>query len=139
MNEKNAAQFDCWCVVEIFGHQRVAGRVTETTVAGGPFLRVDVPETSDTPAYTRYYSPQAVYSFAPVTEEVARGLAEAIRARPVQVYELPKLRAPAVEDRSDCCRRCHRRTVDQTETGLCLDCADQEEDHEYDSHDDGED
>jgi hypothetical protein len=28
-------KFDSWCLIELFGHQRIAGRVTETTIAGG--------------------------------------------------------------------------------------------------------
>lgn len=27
-------KFDLWCMVELFGHQRIAGRCTEQNVAG---------------------------------------------------------------------------------------------------------
>ncbi|HEY0169427.1 MAG TPA: hypothetical protein VGB98_00120 [Pyrinomonadaceae bacterium] len=36
--------FDCWCVLELFGHVRLAGHVTEASIGGCSFLRVDVPE-----------------------------------------------------------------------------------------------
>jgi hypothetical protein len=47
-------KFDSWAVVELFGHQQIAGRVTEASIGGCSFLRVDVP---DQPALPRsgYY------------------------------------------------------------------------------------
>lgn len=94
-------QLDTWAIVDLFGHQRIAGRVTESTFAGGAFLRVDVPATSQVEAYTRFYRPEAIYSFSPVSEEVARGMAERIRSRPVEVYELRQLMA-AKANAGDC-------------------------------------
>ena len=35
-------KFDLWCVVELFGHSRIAGRCTEQNVAGTNMLRIDV-------------------------------------------------------------------------------------------------
>lgn len=106
-------KFDSWCLIELFGHQRIAGRVTEATLAGGAFLRVDVPATSQSEAYTRFYGPGAIYGISPVTEEVARAMAEQIRSRPVQIYELPQLRAPQQSTHQRCqhlpgesCSRC---------------------------------
>lgn len=32
-----------WAIVELFGHQRVAGAITETSVAGASFLQVTIP------------------------------------------------------------------------------------------------
>jgi hypothetical protein len=32
-----------WAIVEVFGHRRLAGRVSEVTIAGAKMLRVDVP------------------------------------------------------------------------------------------------
>ncbi len=39
-----ANKFDTWALVEIMGHQRAAGRVTEATIAGGVMLRIDIPK-----------------------------------------------------------------------------------------------
>ena len=41
MSDKNG--FNEWALVELFGHQKIVGKVTEATLAGGAFLRVDVP------------------------------------------------------------------------------------------------
>jgi hypothetical protein len=68
--------FDSHAIVELFGHQRIAGRVSEQQLAGGTFLRVDVPETERAEAYTRYYGAGAIYALTPVTEEIARAAAE---------------------------------------------------------------
>lgn len=85
--------FDQWCIVELFGHQRIAGRVTEQTVGGCAFVRVDVPAVGDIPGYTRLLGQGAIYAINPVTEELSRAAAAAYRAVPVSPYELPELRA----------------------------------------------
>ena len=48
-------KFDLWCVVELFGHQRISGKCSEQNVAGTNMLRVDVPETKSNQAFTRFY------------------------------------------------------------------------------------
>lgn len=60
-------KFDLWCMVELFGHQRIAGRCTEQNVAGTNMLRVDVPETKSQPAFTRFLSSGAIYAISPVS------------------------------------------------------------------------
>ncbi len=93
MTEAQSEKLNTWAIVDLFGHSQIAGRVSDVLIAGAPFLRVDVPDVGDTPEYTRYYHPNAIYSIAPVAEEVARAKAVHLQARPVQVYELPKLAA----------------------------------------------
>lgn len=83
--------FNEWALVELFGHQKIVGKVSEATMAGGAFLRVDVPSFNGAPAFTRFYSPGAVYSINPVSEEIARGLMETYRNEPVSRFELPQL------------------------------------------------
>jgi hypothetical protein len=85
------ASFDEWALVELFGHQRIVGRVTEATLAGGAFLRVDVPAFNGSPGFTRFFGPSAIYSLNPVTEVVARGLMERYRNEPVSRFELPQV------------------------------------------------
>ena len=36
-------QLDGWFILELFGHQRIAGRVSEVTLGTNVMLRVDVP------------------------------------------------------------------------------------------------
>jgi hypothetical protein len=104
MTEQTA--FEGWAIVELMGHRRLAGYVTETQIAGQGFIRLDVPGylyTDPTGAQaerdqvTQFYAPAAVYAITPTTEELAR----AVRSRPapVHAFELPSGRG-VVDDQA---------------------------------------
>lgn len=78
-----APGFDEWCVVELMGHRRVAARVTEHTLAGHGFLRLDEPD-----GRTQLVSPSSVYALHPTTEEMVRLMAGQWRSEPVSRWEL---------------------------------------------------
>lgn len=84
-------KFDLWCMVELFGHQKIAGRCTEQNVAGTNMLRIDVPETPNQPGYTRFLSSGAIYAINPVAEEVARKLADNYNTAPIDVWSAKRL------------------------------------------------
>lgn len=84
-------KFDLWCVVELFGHSRIAGRCTEQNVAGTNMLRVDVPDISNQPGFTRFLSSGAIYAINPVSEEVARQMAENLQIQPVNIWDVNHL------------------------------------------------
>jgi len=88
-NGKPGNGFDAWCVLDLFGHQRTAGHVTEQTIGGCSFIRIDVPE-KDGGYRTEYYGNGAVYSMRPVTEELARAIALRAAA-PVSAWDLSRL------------------------------------------------
>lgn len=104
-------KFDSWAVVELFGHKQIAGRVTEATIGGCAFLRVDVPEQEAVeenrarfqyaqpalPAYTRYFGNGAIYALNPCSEAAARAMAIRIRAKPPIQYD-PTPRVPLLTD-----------------------------------------
>jgi hypothetical protein len=71
MNNNNTpTKFEQWCLVELFGHQQIAGFVTEATIGGCAFIRVDVPKPDgDGDLYTRYFGNGAVYAINPTTKE----------------------------------------------------------------------
>lgn len=83
-------QFNQWCIVELFGHTTLAGLVSEQTIGGTSFVRLDVPEANGQPAFTKLIGASAIYSITPCAEDVARRAVESIRARPVNVYYLPQ-------------------------------------------------
>jgi len=85
--------FDEWCIVELLGHRRLAGRIREVQVAGHGFLRLDIPEAGADPARTQFVAPGSVYALHPVDEATARAAAASWRPAPVQRWELAALTA----------------------------------------------
>jgi PRTRC genetic system protein C len=97
-------RFEQWALVELFGHQRIAGLLTEQTIGGCSFIRVDVPAVDDQPTFTKLYGQGAIYGISFVAEEIAVAAAKSYRIRPVSSYEIPELRQlrlPAVDDDQD--------------------------------------
>lgn len=85
-------KFEQWAIVELFGHQRLAGLVSEDSIGGCSFVRVDVPrDEGDGFTFTRYLGNGAIYAINVVDEAIARAAAQRIAARPVYGYEIPAL------------------------------------------------
>jgi len=82
--------FSSWAMIELFGHNRLVGKCTEQSIAGTNFLRVDVPETKRNPSFTRFLNHSAIYAINPMTEEMAKALAEGIGAQPVEPWDVRK-------------------------------------------------
>lgn len=87
-------KFEAWGLLELFGHQRLAGKLSEQTIGGVHFIRVDVPSVKGVPEYTRFFTGGAIYCMTPTSEAVARRMAESLRAAPIHEYELAVLPAP---------------------------------------------
>lgn len=88
-------KFSHWALVELMGHQRIAGLATEVNIAGKGFIRVDVPNEKGEFIFTRFYAPDAIYCVSPVDKQIAIGLAVKCASRPVNIYDLARL----VEDK----------------------------------------
>jgi hypothetical protein len=97
------ATFDTWGIVELFGHQRIAGKLTEQQIAGTTMLRVDVPTLEfrgrqlsleapipvETRAgFTKFYGAGAIYGITPTDEQTARLAAAALHMEPVERWQL---------------------------------------------------
>ena len=95
------AKFATWAIVEIMGHSRFAGYVSEQAVGGCNFVRVDVPETCGRPAFTKLFGQASIFSITPTTEIVARAVCAQILARPLSVFDLPKIAAPSDGEQTD--------------------------------------
>jgi hypothetical protein len=85
----NQEKFDQWCVLDLFGHQRTAGHVTEATIGGCAFIRIDVPEGDG--FRTEFYGNGAIYSMRPVSEEIAREVVKSHSNPPVSSDEVSSL------------------------------------------------
>jgi len=85
--ENEQLKFETWAIVELFGHNQLAGKVTEQVIAGQSFVRIDVPKTNQCPAFTKYHLPSAVYGLTPVDEDYATRMADRIAAKPINDYK----------------------------------------------------
>jgi hypothetical protein len=88
--------FAQWVILELMGHRRLAGYLTEQEIGGQAFLRLDVPAADGQGhAATQFYSASAVYCITPTTEDLARRVAAGADPAPVKRWELP---APARDE-----------------------------------------
>lgn len=86
-----------WAILELLGRHVYGGRVAEVTIAGAPFLRLDVPETPGFEASTHFYAGASLYGLHPTTEALARRQAQMSRPQPIHpwaVREVPRLAPP---------------------------------------------
>jgi hypothetical protein len=94
-----------YAIVELFGHQRVAGRVSQQTFGGSSFVRVDVPEIDVTEhhyndagarvpsqrtiqAHTRSFGGGAIYAINWCDETTAAIAARSIKHEPLSPYSV---------------------------------------------------
>lgn len=97
-----------FAVVELFGHARIAGAVSEQTLGGSTFVRVDVPEIRvketdyEAPrvndryqtrertiaAHSRSFGPGAIYSLNWCDQETAVLAARSIVHEPLKPYSV---------------------------------------------------
>lgn len=76
-----------WALVELFGHQRIVGFLTQQTFGSGVLFRVDVPDLLkdgkvQRRGFTRYFGLSAIYSITPVDEQTVRELLPQIDGTP---------------------------------------------------------
>ena len=78
-----------WAIIELFGHNLIAGQVSEVSVAGAAMLRVDVPAVRDVPGFTKFYGGGAIYAITPTDQESALHAVNHLQAQPVNVWTIP--------------------------------------------------
>lgn len=89
MENELGTEFKEWAIVELMGHVRIAGLVTEVEKFGSKLGRVDVPNGDS--FTTQFFNGSSVYRLTPTTEEIARAAARSSQPSPVYRWELPKL------------------------------------------------
>lgn len=85
-NERTA--MEGWAILDMMGHLRMGGYVTEVEFAGARVGRIDVPAEGDEPASTHLFGGQSIYRLSFVSEELARRAARSNPARPIDHYEI---------------------------------------------------
>lgn len=86
--EDSKHTFEGWAILELMGHRRLGGYVSEVTMFGASMCRIDVPGEADTKA-TQFYGGSAVYCLTPTSEATARAVARGAQPAPVHRWELP--------------------------------------------------
>ncbi|HEY5566020.1 MAG TPA: hypothetical protein VIM81_02080 [Gammaproteobacteria bacterium] len=84
-------RFEAWGIVALFGHKQIAGRITEQTIGGETFIRVDVPHAEGDGYHTQLFGKGAIYSMSLTDEAIAREFAKRSTERPVSVYDVAQL------------------------------------------------
>lgn len=76
--DAQAEALNSWALVEIFGHDKIAGHVTSRKFGTEAMFQVDVPNP-DGPgfAYSRLLNPKAIFSIQPTNEDWCRRWATA--------------------------------------------------------------
>lgn len=96
-------KFEHWALVEVMGHLRLAGRVSEQVLAGASFVRVDIPAVDGKQPFTRLFGASAIYSVTIVDEETAKLAAAQLRTAPMDEWSARRLleRLPAQVEADD--------------------------------------
>jgi len=90
-----------WAIVELFGHNVIAGEVSSVTIAGTEMLRVDVPAVDEADGFTKFFGGAAIYAITPVDEATGRVAVEKFRTRPVDKWTLADPQLPARTEPGD--------------------------------------
>lgn len=95
-------KFSGWGLVEIMGHQRIAGRLGERCIAGANLLQVDVPTgQGENDFRTEFVGGHSIYRLHPTDERTARAIAKSIGTKPHYSYEVEsqlRLEAPRTSE-----------------------------------------
>lgn len=80
-------ELKAWALVELFGHQRIVGYLSQQTFGTGVLFRVDVPDLLKNgdvvrPGFTRYFGLSSIYSITPVSEQMVREMLPRIDGHP---------------------------------------------------------
>lgn len=94
MKQTDKDSLDTWAILELMGHRKLAGRVTEEEHFGVVLMRIDVPK-NDT-MITQFYGGNTIYCITPTTEEIVRAFAAKAQPKPIYRYELD-LALPSAE------------------------------------------
>ncbi len=63
--------FNTWGILELMGHVRMAGKITEEDWFGQKLGRIEIPHP-DGSSVTQYFNGSAIYRLIPCSEETAR-------------------------------------------------------------------
>ena len=80
---------ETWAILELLGHVRTGGKVSETEMFGTKMGRIDIPKP-DGGFTTQFFSGGAVYRMTPCGEAEARAVAANSQPEPIHAWEMPR-------------------------------------------------
>lgn len=81
-------KFEEWAIVDLFGHQKIAGKISEEQIGGSSFVRVDVPAIEEQKPFTRLFGSGAIYSITITDEETAMAAANYYKPVPMDQWTI---------------------------------------------------
>ena len=94
--------FAQWAIIELMGHRRLGGLVTEVERFGTKMARVDIPPSEEGgQTITQFYGGSSIYALTITDEETARAVARARQQQPVEPWSARRMLE--IEDRVDGC------------------------------------
>ena len=84
-------KFEQWAIIEVMGHNRISGKITEQTLGGTAFIRVDVPAVDGRQSFTKLLGSSAIYAVNFVDEETATAAAKSVSAEPVDEWSARRM------------------------------------------------
>ena len=91
--KEESPELKSWALVELFGHQRIVGFLSQQSFGSGVLFRVDVPDLTSSgkpirDGFTRYFGLAAIYSITPISEEMVREMLPGIDGTPGEARAL---------------------------------------------------
>ena len=96
-------KFEEWAIIDLFGHQKTAGKVSEQQIGGTSFVRVDTPPAHGQKPFTCLYGPGAIYKIAITDEETAPAAAQYFQPAPMDKFQARDLLASLNQVDGDTC------------------------------------
>lgn len=88
VKQKQTATEETWAILELMGHVRLAGKISEVERFGSKMGRIDIPDGEGW--ITQFFGGGSVYRITFVTEAVARHTAKSTAPAPVSPWDFPK-------------------------------------------------
>lgn len=93
-----------YALVEIFGHVRIVGWLTQQAFGSAVLFRIDVPDMTQDgkvvrKGFTRYFGVGSIYSITPIDAETMKELLPSISGAPARPYSISSSSSRYDEDK----------------------------------------
>jgi len=75
-----------WAIIEIFGHDRYVGIISDHQIGGESFVRVDIPDTGEKMGFTKLFGKNAIYSITFIDENTGEILIKEMEQEPIKLW-----------------------------------------------------